>query len=156
MRLEAWHKRIDIVIWLAFFYLASVPIHEFIHWQVGEATGGEISQVTYADWFSGLTSYTQAPDPLWSFYIAGGVGTGLIFFILGWRALSTPTRWDYSIMFSAFLVGGAQFGYGVGELSLAFESSDNWFPLAAAFGTIIGAIIPIMLFGPRVNRWIST
>ncbi len=153
--MERLNKIIDLVIWLGFFYLCSVPLHEFMHWWVGEATGAEMTTVTYPDLFSGLATYTTAPDPLWAFYIAGGVGTGLILLLLGSRAWVTPTKWDYSIMFAAFLVGGAQIGYGVGELSLAYENTDNWFPLIAAAGTLIGALPPIFLVGPRIMRWLA-
>ena len=146
------NRMIDFGIWLSFFVLATVPVHEWFHWITGKALGGDMAAVTFPDLLSGRCSWHAAPDALWLVYLAGGLGTGLVFLALAWRTIRTPTRQDDMIAFSASIIGASQVGYGVGEMFVL------WFPAWETLSTNASAIVALLIVCrwaiPGLTRWL--
>lgn len=150
------NKIIDIIIYSTVLFFFVTPFHEFWHFTIGTALGGTGFDITYWDLFNGRCTWdagtVHAP---WLVYLSGGVITGLFLLAVGWRALVTPTKWDESLQFAAFIFGGAQVGYGLGELSLAFASTQPYFLYFAGASAAAG-VLPFMIWrGPKLLKWLA-
>jgi hypothetical protein len=145
-------KTIDLIITFVVWFLVSMPIHEFFHYIAAMALGGKGMSIIYSNPLSGWCSVPSLFPHMWVAYLAGGVGTALVMFLLAWRALLSPTKWDEDEVFSLFILGGAQFGYGVAEVSLLYY--PYWFNILAPMGAFAGSL----LFGiwriPKALGWI--
>ena len=91
---------------------------------------------------------------MWLAYLAGGVITGSLMLLLAWRALKSPTKWDEDDLFMLAFFGGAQVGYGIGEVSLAFPQTSGWFYWIAVPLAAIGALPAIIWRLPKLLNWI--
>jgi len=145
------NRMIDLVIWFCFFTLATVPVHEWFHWTFGKALGGDMAAVTFPDLLHGRCEWHTAPDILWLVYLIGGLGTGLVFLALAWRTIRTPTRQDDVIAITASFIGGAQVGYGVGEMFALLYPA--WETLATNAGAVVALLIVSRWAIPGMTRW---
>lgn len=145
-------KIIDLIITFVVWFIVAMPIHEFWHYQVGSWLGGKGFYITYPNFLSGLCSWADPPSHIWAVCIAGGLGTAIIMFLLTWRALLSPTKWDEDEVFSLAVLGGLQVGYGLSELSLLY--APGGFDYIAPICSLLGAL-PFMIWrGPKMADWI--
>ena len=136
-------KIIDLLITAAIWIIVTAPIHEFCHYQVGVWLGGDGFYNTFPDLLTGLCHWSVCPDPAWPMYLAGGLGTGLVMWLLAWRAIKTPTLWDEPKVFVLSILGSAQIGYGLGEMSRAFSATaDYWYITSTALAILL--VIPTL------------
>lgn len=132
-----------------FFYLIIVgvvwsivmtPLHEFGHWVVGSALGGQGIGITFSGLFGGgLCHWASAFPNMWLSHIAGGLFAGSIMFLLALKAALTPTKWDEPELFVLTVLGGGQIGYGLAEATLG----TGWFIPLSILGIFVGVLIPL-------------
>ena len=136
-------KLIDLLITASIWIIVTAPIHEFCHYQVGVWLGGDGFYNTFPNFLKGLCHWEIIPDPAWPMYLAGGFLTGLVMWLLAWRAIKTPTRQDEDKVFVLSILGTAQIGCSLGELSRAFEvTADYWHITATALAVLL--VIPVL------------
>ena len=143
---------INLLIVTVVWFIVTTPIHEFFHYQTAKLLGLKV-WITYPDWFSGLCHFEGSSDAIWVAYIAGGIGTGVLMLLLAWRAVVSPTLWDESDAFILTVVGMAQIGYGIAELSYLY--CPDYFIHCAAAGTVIGVAIAMKLRFMPLVYWIE-
>jgi len=145
-------KTVDLIITFVVWFIVTLPIHEFFHYITAMALGGKGMGITYPNLLSGLCSFPTPFPHMWIAYLAGGVGTAVVMFLLAWRALLSPTKWDEDEVISLFVLGGVQLGYGVVEVSLLYY--PQWFNILAPIGAVIGCL-PFALWRiPKALDWI--
>ena len=116
---------LSFLVTFAIFWFLSIFIHEGWHYGVSSWTGGE-GYCRFPDMLAGWYHFTTMPVPAWPTYLAGGIGAGLTLLPLWLFARWSPTQWDMDDEAALFLVIAFQFGYGLGEMFLAWSSTMFW------------------------------
>ena len=130
------------------FGLVSLVMHEFFHFMVLRALGGD-GYITFS-MQEGFTHFTVIPDHVWAVHLSVGILTGTFFLLAFWVwAWSSDTAHDTNLEVAAFTWAVANLTYAPIEL---LSSS----PTVGAMMFGIGFAIAAMVYVVKVSNWIAS
>ena len=116
-------RAFGLIFSFVFLYLASIPLHEFFHWLAAYLQGTttyisfDFIKSFYLCGWTAEPSVSLSPLGIRFFYLAGGLFTGLIYY-LGWLySRWTKSKWDLNWEFSFFTIGSIHFFYSLTEMA---------------------------------------
>ena len=139
---------ISTLAYLVGFGLVSLVMHEFFHFMVLRALGGD-GYITFS-MQEGFTHFTVTPNHVWAVHLSGGLLTGIFFLSMFWVwAWSSDTRQDTNLEVAAFTWGVANLTYA----PIEFLGSTPTFG-AIMFG--IGFATAAVIYITKLSNWMAT